>query len=274
MIRSFVFLLTLALALPAGAQSRDETLADIRQELSALYVEVLRLKQELNTTGLPTTSVGGNTPLERIDAIEQELQRLTAKTEELEFLINQLATRGGNQIGDLEFRLCELEDDCDYSALSEPGATLGNVDMNRTPIISTPLPEETVVELAVGERADFDRAKETLEAGDHAAAAEQFAAFVQNYPGSPLNAQAHYMRGDALEQSGQTHDAARAYLEAFSTAPSGPIAADALYKVGATMADLGLTDDACQMLGEVGNRFPGTEAAADAAYYMNEIGCI
>jgi hypothetical protein len=41
----------LILAGPALAQDRTQTLADIRQELSVLYVELQRLGQELNTTG-------------------------------------------------------------------------------------------------------------------------------------------------------------------------------------------------------------------------------
>ncbi|MEO0761253.1 MAG: tol-pal system protein, partial [Pseudomonadota bacterium] len=41
------------LALPgAGAVAQDaETLADIRQEMTVLYVEVQRLRRELSTTG-------------------------------------------------------------------------------------------------------------------------------------------------------------------------------------------------------------------------------
>ena len=51
------------------AQSRSETLADIRQQLSVLYVEIQRLKRELNTTGAPGSVPAGGTTLERLDAI-------------------------------------------------------------------------------------------------------------------------------------------------------------------------------------------------------------
>ena len=61
------------LALPATAQSRDETLADIRQELSVLYVEVQRLKRELSTTGGVTQPAVGGSVLDRVAAIEAEL---------------------------------------------------------------------------------------------------------------------------------------------------------------------------------------------------------
>ena len=39
------------LATPVAAQDRAATLADIRQELTVLWVEVQRLKRELSTTG-------------------------------------------------------------------------------------------------------------------------------------------------------------------------------------------------------------------------------
>jgi len=255
----------------AVAQDRGETLADIRQELSVLYVEVQRLKRELSTTGTPEIVMGESAPLERIDAIERELRRLTAKTEEIEFRIDRIATRGGRQIGDLEFRLCELEANCDISALTGGATTLGDVEVSAFTSVELPVPEE--VQLAIGERADFDRASATLENGDLPLAAEQFAVFVQNYPGGPLIARAYFLRGSALEQSGQIRDAARAYLDSFSTAPNGPVAPDALFKVGAMLAALGQMPDACQMLGQVGIRFPGSDAELEARATMVEIGC-
>ena len=90
--------------LPAAAQ--DEALADIRQQLTALYVDVQRLRTELSTTGTLPTGIAGATPLDRLDAIEAELQRLTSKAEELEFRVNRITVDGTNRIGDLEFRLC------------------------------------------------------------------------------------------------------------------------------------------------------------------------
>ena len=77
-------LVSLALLVPGAAHAQQETLADIRQELSVLYVELQRLRGELNTTGAPSGSGGGGSVLSRVDAIEAELRRLTSATEELE----------------------------------------------------------------------------------------------------------------------------------------------------------------------------------------------
>lgn len=259
-------------AAPFAAQTREETLADVRQEMSVLYVETQRLKRELSTTGPAQTGLAGGSALQRIDAIEQELQRLTAKAEELEHRINRIVADGTNRIGDLEFRLCELETNCDVGKLGET-TTLGGADQAIAPPVSAPAPGAGGAELAMGEQVDFDRAKAAFESGDNQGAAELFAAFTQAYPGGPLSGEAHFMRGDALRNLGRTADAARAYLESFSGAPDGPHAPDALYKLGLALNDLGQTQEACVTLGEVGARFPMSSVTADANAALQRIGC-
>jgi len=260
-------------SLAVQAQDHEQTLADIRQEMSVLYVEVQRLKRDLSTTGGPTTNVGGNSPLERIDAMEAVLQRLTARTEEMEYKINQIATVGGNQIGDLEFRLCELETNCDLGSLSE-GTTLGRIDSVSVPsVVLTPTRNDGL-ELAIGEKADFEQAQATLESGEFSTAAEQFGRFVENYPGSPLSAQAYFFQGEAYENLGDTRPAARAYLDSFSSAPDGDMAPQSLYKVGTTLRDLGQTAEACQMFDQVGVRFPGSTVMQEAQNARQNMGCL
>ncbi|HBB83852.1 MAG TPA: tol-pal system protein, partial [Sulfitobacter sp.] len=45
------------------AQDNDQTLADIRQQLTVLSVEVQKLRRELSTTGGGSVETGGNSVL-------------------------------------------------------------------------------------------------------------------------------------------------------------------------------------------------------------------
>jgi tol-pal system protein YbgF len=283
MVRLLSVVLFVALLTGAHAQNREQTLADIRQELSVLYVEIQRLKREMSTTGgVSTQSVGGST-IDRLNAIEAEMTRLTALTEQLEFRIDSVVRDGSNQIGDLEFRLCELEADCDIASLGQ-GTTLGGVTpttgaaSGTLPSTQTGLGTDTGslgdgIELAVGEQADFDAATAALEDGSHSAAASQFAAFLDNYPGSPLTTDARLLRGAALEASGENTQAARAYLDAFSAEPNGAKAPEALYLLGRSLGRIGQVDEACVTLSEVSVRFPGGQAASDAQAERQRLAC-
>ena len=273
-------LLALAAFLPVAGFAQDaQTLADIRAEIAALQAEFNALKAELVSTGAAATGVAGGDALQRMDAIEAALMRLTGKTEEVELKLNRVVADGTNRIGDLEFRLCELEEGCDIAALGDTaplGGAGGGAVALVAPVVTDPAAGGAVAggpELAIGEQADFDRAKEVLGQGDFRTAADLFATFTQSYPGGPLTQEAHYLRGDALSQVGDTAGAARSYLEAFSGQPSGPQAAPALLKLGQALGALGQTPEACVTLQEVGTRFPGSAEAASAASAMAGLGC-
>ena len=256
---------------PLSAQAQDDqTLADVRQELTVLFVEVQKLKRELSTTGGATVSTGGASVLDRVNGMESELQRLTAKTEELENRINRIVADGTNRIGDLEFRLVELEGG-DVSGLGKT-TTLGGADQVAGPLTAPAAPTDQA-SLAVGEAADFKRAQEALASGDFRSAADLFATFNQTYPGGPLGAEADLRRGDALRSLGDTREAARAYLASFSAAPEGSVAPQALYELGRALGQLGQTQEACVTLGEVAVRFPDSPTVTQAQDQQRNIGC-
>ncbi|WP_300071100.1 tol-pal system protein YbgF [uncultured Ruegeria sp.] len=256
------------------AQAQDQqTLADIRQELTVLHVEIQRLKREFSTTGSPAPNLSGSSVLERVDAIEAELQRLTRQTEQLNQRVQNVVTDGTNRIGDLEFRLVELEGG-DLSTLGET-STLGGE--SQTDVVVAPAPSEPSDsgqgELAVGERADFDAASQALADGDFQAAATLFSQFDTSYPGSPLAPEANLKRGQALEGMGDTREAARAFLASFTGDSEGTFAPEALFELGAALGRLGQTDQACITLSEVGVRFPSSATASSATQEMSSLGC-
>jgi tol-pal system protein YbgF len=268
-LRAVLFLLLFPVA--ALAQDRAQTIADIRAELLVLQGELNGLRAELNSTGAAQGTGATGPALQRLDAIEAAVVRLTAKVEETENRLNRVVSDGTNRIGDIEFRLTELAGG-DLGAIP-PTPPLGGDTAAPAPAAPAPAPAAGGPELAVNEQQQFDRAKGVLGSGDFRAAAEQFAAFAAAFPGSPLMAEAHVLRGDALAQLGATADAARAYLDAFSGAPDGPRAAEALFKLGQSLQQLGQTPEACVTLAEVGTRFPGSQPAADAAAAMAAFGC-
>jgi tol-pal system protein YbgF len=264
------------LAVPAVAQDREKTLADIRQELSVLFVEIQKMRRELSTTGGVNANLSGTNVLERVDAMEAELQRVIAANEALSNRVDRVVSDGTNRIGDLEFRLCELESGCDIGSLGET-PTLGG---GALPTAVTPQPVAPVgdvtggVELAVAERDDFDRAKATFDAGSFEAAAEQLQRFTETYQGGPLTGLAHLMRGEALQSLGLTSSAARAYLESYSGTPNGPTSPTALLKLGLALDGLGQNAEACITLAEVTLRYPDTKASIEAQAARASMGCV
>jgi tol-pal system protein YbgF len=269
-----------AMTATAAPAQQAETLADIRQDMAVLFVELQRLKQELNTTGSSGIAVSGG-PLDRLNGIEAELQRMTSRIEQLEFRIGQVVEDGTNRLGDLDFRLCEIDDACDIATLGDT-PRLGGAAV---PPASSPAPRPAPMpgagtdslpaegELAVSEEADFVAARDALDKSEFAVAAQLFAAFRQTYPQGPLEAAALVGEGRALEGQGDTREAARRYLSAYTDYPEARVAPEALWRLGTSLAALGSVPEACVTLVEVGNRYAGSDFAGRAAESRAQLGC-
>ncbi|MGV8951127.1 MAG: tol-pal system protein YbgF [Cypionkella sp.] len=265
------------LPLSAVAQDKAQTLADVKSELSQLQADFNALKSELVSTGAVQSGAAGGDALQRLDAIEAALQRLTNKSEEIELKVNRVASDGTARIADMEFRICEQTEGCDPGNMPETPALGGDTGAASAPaaaaVVTAPTTADTGPELAIGEKSDFDRAKGVLGQGDFRTAADLFKTFTESYPGSPLTQEAQYSRGEALRQAGDTAEASRAYLDAFSGKPDGPFAPQSLLGLGQGLGALGQTQDACVTLGEVVNRFMGTDSATKAQTAMAGLAC-
>ncbi len=271
-MRALAIALAAALTLPGAASAQEETLADIRQELSVLFGELQRLQVELNTTGSPQVDLSGTSALERIDVMEAELRRLTGATEAAQNRIASVVADGTNRIGDLEFRLCEVEPGCDIAALGDT-PTLGGGAGAAPVAVVPPAANPGGAQLAIGEQADFDRAKEAFDSSSFRSAADLFATFAQTYTGGPLTGEAHFYRGRALEELDETENAARAYLDSYSGSPQGALAPDALLRLALALDAVGQRDDACANLDAVTQRYPDTNASIEAQTARASLGC-
>jgi len=260
---------------PSMAQDA-QTLADIRQEAAVLSVELQTLKRELSTTGSPLGTQIGGSSLERIDLMELQLNAMTARLEELEFRVGRVVKDGTNQLDDINFRLCELEEGCDIANLPTltpiGGETGGATDVVSNPIGSGDGPNFGE-ELAVAEEQDFAAALALYDNGEFQAASDAFQSFAQTYTGGFLTGEAHFMRGEALTELGQTSEAGRAYLASFSGSPDGDRAPDALLGLGTSLATLGKLDQGCAMFGELDRRFAASPAASAAREAAASFGC-
>ena len=282
-------LVVLTAFLPVASFAQDaQTLADIRAEIARLQADFNSLKSELVSSGAAASGAGGGDALQRMDAIEAALMRLTAKTEEVELKVNRVVADGTNRIGDLEFRLCEMEEGCDIGALGQT-APLGGGAV-------TPAPADPAAggvaggatggaaggaiaggtagpELALSEQADFDRAKEVLGQGDFRSAENLLAAHAAAWPNGPLTGEVLFLRGEALEGLGDIAMAARSYLDSFSGYPDGPRGAESLFRLGRALGRLGQVQEACVTLGQVGVRYPGNPAVTEAEAERLALSC-
>ena len=268
-------LLVLALLLPGAALAADRaaTLADIRLQLKALSTEIEGLKRELAPSGQKAGTTTGGT-LERLDGMEAELRRLTADTEEMSYRIDRIVSDGTNRIGDLDFRLRELEGG-DLGEIPETQPLGGQSGL--APLVMVP-PAETASaepELAVGEKTDYQTAQKLLSEGDAGRALDGFERFLTDYPRSPLAASAQLGRGQALSSLGRHADAGRAYLEAFTQTETSDaaVASAGLLGLGQSLAALNQTREACLTLEQIGARYPGTAAASKAGTVLKAQSC-
>ena len=109
--RMGTLVLAAALALAAPALAQDQrTLADVKAELTVLNGQIQQLRDELVRTGaaagLPAEAATG---LARLDQLEAELRFLTDRVDVLTNDVIRITEDAINRVGDIEFRLTELE---------------------------------------------------------------------------------------------------------------------------------------------------------------------
>ena len=154
----------------------------MKAELTALSGQIEQLRNELVRTGaaggLPAEAATG---LTRLDQLEAELRRLTDRVDVLTNDVIRITEDASNRVGDIEFRLTELEGG-DISVRPEPSLLGGGVTRPMPRPVSPAVVEPGTGTLAVTEQSDFDAAVAAADAGDNAKAAELFATFLADLP--------------------------------------------------------------------------------------------
>jgi tol-pal system protein YbgF len=256
-----------------GGAAGAETVADIRAELALLSSQIQEIRAALvqsgAASGLPTDPASA---LTRLDQLEAELRRLTNRVEVLSNDLGRVVAEASNRIGDIEFRLTELEGG-DVSLLGQPEPLGGGLTAPAAPAAPPATAAPDTGALAATERSDFEAAVAAAEAGEHARAAALFDSFLATYPGGPLTAEAQFRRGEALAAQADWRGAARSFLDAFSGTPEGPYAPHALLQLAISLGRLGQTEEACLTLDEIGIRYPGSEVTAAVPGEKQALNC-
>lgn len=270
-------LLCLALSLPvaAGAQQAapdPATLADMRQQISQLRSQLQGLRAELVASGAAGfQAAGGTSAIDRMNAVEEQLMGLTNQAEQLQNRVSRVTGESERRLSDLEFRLCEMDQGCDLSALTVPRAQAG-LSPQLAP--SAPAQDGTDDTAATAtEQADFDAARAVMDSGDHARAAQMFAQVAETHAGGPLTAEALFLRGQALDLAGDPRAAAAAWLEGFAADPDGVRAGESLLGIARVIEGQGDATAACLYLAEIPARLPGSPQATEAEARMVRLGC-
>lgn len=273
MIGRVVSVVVLAATLGLPALAREPTLADLRAELSDLRGQVQSLRSELVASGAAGyQAAGGVEAIDRMNAMEHRLARLTDQTEQLGNRIDRIVADASRRMADLEFRLCEMDEGCDLSALTMQGlGRTGNPVPNLGP--ANPPAPASRKPASAGEQTDFDVARRVLADGDFRRAAQMFGAVAQAHAGGALTAEALFLRGAALDSAGDARGAAAAWLEGFAADPDGPRAAESLLGIARVIADDGDPAAACLYLAEIPARFPGTPSASEAETRLSRLAC-
>ncbi|MEM6943091.1 MAG: tol-pal system protein YbgF, partial [Pseudomonadota bacterium] len=243
-----------------SAQRSDQ---ELEYRLELLDGEVQALRQELGVSGNAAPGGGSSAEvLRRLSEIEVELRRLTGEVERMRFRVDQLSEEAARRLGDVEFRLTELEGG-DVAALPTRPAPLGGG--TGTPVAP---------QVSVSEQRALDDGIRLVQQGRFRDADLALGRFLDDYPSSPLLPRAHFWLGEAAFTRGNFSRAARSFLAGYNANENGADAPDNLMKLGVSLARLGQTQEACLTLAEVSRRFPRSgRAVSEAESEASRLSC-
>ncbi|HYD25386.1 MAG TPA: hypothetical protein VEB68_11365 [Croceibacterium sp.] len=274
-----------AALLPSAAAAQDETrLRRIEAELRALQRAVFPggdgryFTPEVDTSQAPPQAppagAGSSTVLTdvlaRLDALEAQLARLTARGEEN---ANQLAQLEA----DLEEALAAPAADAPAQGLGEQpsgviavpagpasaGIAVNSVSTPAVTVAAGPSTARLAAVQAIAKPATDDPGDDEYtygyrlwEAGFFPEARQQLSLFLQKYPNHARASYGRNLLGRAFLDDGQPREAATHLLENYQKDKNGARAADSLLFLSEAMVAIGDTNRACIALAEFSEAYP------------------
>ena len=235
----------------------------------------------------------------QVQQLQDEVRTLTGRLEDQSAELKRLSDRQRDQYLDLDSRINSSRSSAGTPMVSQPavaaatpssaspsgtstsaatgvpalGPTQDVPDVRDpldTPSAVTALPvpqveARSVVGSPEAEKAAYDAAFQSLKQLQYADAAEQFSAFLKDYPASDYADNAQYWLGESYYVTRNYDYALESFQALLSKYPDSPKGPDSLLKIGYTHYELKQWDQARSALEQVEAQYPGTTLARLAA---------
>src|SRR5690606_25948916 len=264
----------------AAAQSDDTRLRRIESELRALQRAVFRggdgryFAPEVDTSTTPPQQPAGlpsSTPLTdvlaRLDALESQLARLTARSEENANELMQLENRLDDALAAATAPAVNVP-----SGLSAPTSSAPESAGSRAPLATSsaaaafgsgPSAERLAAVQAIAKPQTDDAGDDEYtygfrlwDAGYYPEAQQQLALFLERYPRHALVSHGRNLLGRAYLDNGQPREAATHFFENYQNDKNGARSGDSLLFLSEAMTTLDDTNRACIALAEFSETYP------------------
>jgi tol-pal system protein YbgF len=248
-------LMSLAATANAGLFSDNEAHAKIavQQEqikaqaaqAQAIEARLAKLEEQIKNQSLLDL-------LSQIEALNQELRRLSGQIEELRFGIETTQKRQKDFYVDIDSRLRRLE-----TQASAPSASSSAGEA------AAPATAAAPVDPAAENRA-YDAAFELFRGGNYSAAITGFQNFLKTYPNSSLAPSAQYWIGNGHYALKNYRAAIATQQQLISQFPESSKIPDAWLNIASAQMEMGENKTARRTLEDLVNKYPGSEAADKA----------
>lgn len=243
------------------ARRRIEMLRqELRQQGDDNQARIAKLEEQIRNIGIVQL-------LEQIDQLNAQVASLRGQIEVLTNENQQLQKRQRDFYLDLDSRMKRLEGG--GAAAGAAGAAPAEARPGE-PAAAT-APRGASREDQAREMRAYDAASNLFRRNDFASAIEAFRAFLKDFPGSSLAANAEYWIGISYANLRDYHNAIATQEALLAKHPQSPKAPDALLAIAAIQAEQGDSGSARNTLEDIIARYPTSEAAGKARTRLSSL---
>jgi len=249
-----------ALPAPASAQNRSSH-GSVEQRLQ-------RVERLLESRALVDL-------LQRVDALQQQIQRLQGADEVQDHKIDLLDRQQQQLSSELTQRLQSIDDSAAKASESAKDTVKPEVSdapatgQATTAAAATPTSETSVAD-PEQQRTAYKQAFQLLRDGDYPSAIIALQAVISHYPDGIYAANAQYWIGEAHYAEQQFDPALQAFQQVLDNYPDNAKSPDAMLKIGMILGEQGKQDDARQLFQQLQQRYPDSSAASLAGMRIKQ----